>query len=183
MRDCILTIRWLMTAVRALWSPLRQCKLRARHSNSAWLHICSSRGPNESSGWEKYWHYMISIKKINTRSLRETVNLSYYFTSLQCSWKIIQIAGAKTSLHKPNHLNQVNLMFFLKFTSASQNVCGNLLQLLSEEGHVGLSGVNALQHCDWRLSLWELNREMPSIHLKATQVHSIATVNRYSKLK
>lgn len=54
MEDSALTIRWLMTAVRALWSPLKQWRLRARHSNSAWLHICSSWGPNESSRWEKY---------------------------------------------------------------------------------------------------------------------------------
>lgn len=48
-REHILTIRWLMTAVRALWSPLKQCKLRARHSKRAWLHICKSLGPKDSS--------------------------------------------------------------------------------------------------------------------------------------
>lgn len=50
-REHKLTIRWLMTAVRALWSPLKQCKLRARHSKRAWLHICRSRGPKDSSEW------------------------------------------------------------------------------------------------------------------------------------
>ncbi len=45
-------------------------------------------------------------------------------------------------------------LLLVKFTSAAQNVSGNVLQLLSEEGHVGLSDVNALQHGDWRLSLW-----------------------------
>lgn len=34
-----------------------------------------------------------------------------------------------------------------------------MLQLLSEEGHVGLSDINALQHCDGRLSLWEKNNK------------------------
>lgn len=48
--NCVHTIRWLITAVRALWSPLRQWRLRARHSNNAWLHICNSWGPNVSSG-------------------------------------------------------------------------------------------------------------------------------------
>lgn len=61
------------------------------------------------------------------------------------------------------------------FTSAAQNVCGNVLQLLSEEGHVGLSDVNALQHCDWRLSLWELDWQMSSIHLQETQVDTWST--------
>ena len=50
----VLTMRWLMTEVRALCSPLRQYRLRARHSNSPWLHICSSCGPNVlSAGGEK----------------------------------------------------------------------------------------------------------------------------------
>lgn len=41
----------------------------------------------------------------------------------------------------------------LEFTIAAQNVCGDASQLLSEESHVGLGDINALQHADWRLSL------------------------------
>lgn len=36
---------------------------------------------------------------------------------------------------------------------AAQDVRGNALQLLPEEGHVGLSGIHTLQHRDRRLPL------------------------------
>lgn len=49
----VLTILWLMTDVKAVWFPWRECRLRARDSNSAWLHIWSSRGPKLSSDRDK----------------------------------------------------------------------------------------------------------------------------------
>lgn len=115
-REHKLTIRWLMTAVRALWSPLKQCKLRARHSKRAWLHICRSRGPKDSSEWG------------------------------ECPEHVTHTHKGKWFLRQSQ--NQTG-----NCTSATQNVCGKELQLLSEEGHVGLSGINTLQNCDWRLSL------------------------------
>lgn len=44
---------------------------------------------------------------------------------------------------------------------AAQNVRGNALQLLPEEGHVGLSGIHTLQHRDRRLPLCGWNNEAP----------------------
>lgn len=58
--------------------------------------------------------------------------------------------------HITNHRDKV--INVGRFTVAAQDVCCNVLQLLSEEGHVGLSDINALQHCDGRLSLWEKNK-------------------------
>lgn len=46
-----------------------------------------------------------------------------------------------------------------EFTTATQNMCGDASQLLSEERHVRLSNINTLQHRDWRLSLWELRQQ------------------------
>lgn len=44
---------------------------------------------------------------------------------------------------------------------AAQDVRGNVLQLLPEEGHVGLSGIHTLQHCDRRLPLCGWMNEAP----------------------
>lgn len=113
-REHILTIRWLMTAVRALWSPLKQCKLRARHSKRAWLHICNSLGPKDSSEPPKGSTHVRHKHKIKAFLCRPATG---------------------------------------KRTGAAQDVCGKELQLLPEEGHVGLSDVDTLHNCDWRLSL------------------------------
>lgn len=43
--------------------------------------------------------------------------------------------------------------FVFLFTGATQYMCGDVCQLLSEEGHVGLRDVNALQYCDRGFSL------------------------------
>lgn len=96
-----------MTAVRALWSPLKQCKLRARHSKRAWLHICKSLGPKDSS----------------ERGKRST--------------QVRQKHQIKAHLRLPGTG---------KRTGAAQDVCGKELQLLPEEGHVGLSDVHTLQN-------------------------------------
>lgn len=37
---------------------------------------------------------------------------------------------------------------FIKVTMAAEDVCGDALQLLPEEGHVGLCGIHTLQHRD-----------------------------------
>ena len=104
-----------MTAVRALWSPLKQCKLRARHSKRAWLHICKSLGPNDSSE-----------RRTGATHVR------------QKNTKIKAFSGRPGSRTR---------------TCAAQDVCGKELQLLPEEGHVGLSGVDPVQNCHRRLSL------------------------------
>lgn len=80
LRGCKLTIRWLMTAVRARWSPLKQCRLRARHSNRAWLHIWSSRGPNDSSETRKY--NTEPSKQYNTNLTGTETVPRYYFTAM-----------------------------------------------------------------------------------------------------
>lgn len=105
----VLTIRWLMTAVRALWSPLKQCKLRARHSKRAWLHICRSLGPNDSSE-----------RGEGSRNVRPGQKI-------------------KVVLAHPGSGRR---------TGAAQDVRGEELQLLPEEGHVGLSDVDTLQDRD-----------------------------------
>lgn len=58
----------------------------------------------------------------------------------------VRIYSPKILLH--SYVPAIIMNCFFKFTTAAQNVCGDALQLLSEEGHVGLSDIHTIQHCD-----------------------------------